>query len=251
MHEERLAGGTVSVKERLIFPLDVPNLDLARQWVRRLRDTVGVFKVGLELYTAEGPSVLEMIRQESEAEIFLDLKFHDIPTTMARATRAANLAGADFLTVHLLAGKEAVKRCVESSEGGLKIIGVTILTSHTRADLMEVGYSPELSRDIPEAARRLDSLAYRSGCYGVVCSGKEITALKEAFPHLRVIVPGVRPEWAAESQDQMRVTTHKEAILAGADYLVVGRPIKEAADPVKAAEKILQEIEEALSLRRV
>jgi len=236
----------VNAKERLIFPLDFSRLDEARQWVKRLRDVVGVFKIGLELYTSAGPAALEMVRQESEADIFLDLKLHDIPTTMAQATRAASRHGVDFLTVHLLAGREAVKKCVEAAEGGMKVIGVTILTSHTRADLMEVGYSPELSRDISEAVRRLASLAYRTGCFGIVCSGKEVPQVKEAFPHLRTIVPGVRPEWAADPGDQVRVTTPAEAVRAGADYLVIGRPIREAKDPVGAAEKILDEIEEAL-----
>ena len=239
----------MEAKERLIFPLDFTGLEEARVWVRRLREKVGVFKVGLELYTAAGPAALEMIREESQAEIFLDLKLHDIPVTMSRAARAASWQGVDFLTVHLMAGKQAVKGCVEAVEGGLKILGVTILTSHTRADLMEIGYSPELSRDIPEAVRRLAGLAYRTGCFGVVCSGKEVSMLKEAYPHLRAIVPGIRPEWAADPQDQVRITTPKEAILAGADYLVVGRPIREADDPEEAASRILAEMEEAFQIR--
>ncbi len=237
----------MEAKERLIFPLDFARLEEARRWVKTLKDVVGIFKIGLELYTASGPKALEMVREESAAEIFLDLKLHDIPVTMARATKVASRLGVDFLTVHLLAGRAAVKGCVEMAEGGMKILGVTILTSHTRADLMEIGYSPELSREIPEAVRRLASLAYRSGCFGVVCSGKEVPLVKEAFPHLRTIVPGVRPEWATDPQDQVRVTTPREAILAGADYLVIGRPIREAEDPVAATRKILAEMEEALA----
>ncbi len=239
----------MEAKERLIFPLDFPQLEEARRWVRVLKEVVGIFKIGLELYTACGPVAVEMVRSESKAEVFLDLKLHDIPVTMARAARVASLQGVDFLTVHLLAGREGVKRCVEAAEGGMKILGVTILTSHTRADLMEIGYSPELSREIPEAVKRLSSLAYRTGCYGVVCSGKEVSLVKEAFPHLRTIVPGVRPEWAADPGDQVRITTPKEAILAGADYLVVGRPIREAEDPVLAAQKIIAEMKEAFSKR--
>ncbi len=239
----------MEAKHRLIFPLDLANLEEARKWVRLLREKVGVFKIGLELYTAAGPSAIEMVRDESQADIFLDLKLHDIPVTMSRAARIASWQGVDFLTVHLLAGKQAVKGCVESVEGGLKILGVTILTSHTRADLMEIGYAPELSREIPEAVRRLARLAYHSGCYGVVCSGKEVSMLKEAFPHLKAVVPGIRPAWAAEPQDQVRITTPKEAILAGADYLVVGRPIKEAPDPLKAVSLILEEMKEAFVLR--
>ena len=235
----------MEAKERLIFPLDVAGLKEARRWVRKLKDLVGVFKVGLELFVSEGPQVLEMIREETGAYIFLDLKLHDIPATMQKAARQASLAGADLLTVHMLAGRQAVRKTVEAVEGGCKVFGVTILTSHTRADLMEIGYSPELSRDLTGAVLRLSGLAYRAGCHGVVCSGKEVGAVKEAFRHLKTIVPGVRPSWAADPQDQVRVTTPKEAILAGADYLVIGRPIREARDPREAAGKILAEMEEA------
>ncbi len=239
----------MEAKQRLIFPLDVSSLKEARRWVRKLKDVVGVFKVGLELFVAEGPPVLDMIREEAEADIFLDLKLHDIPATMQKAARKASLQGVDILTVHMLAGRQAVRKTVEAVEGGCKVFGVTILTSHTRADLMEIGYSPELSRDLTEAVLRLAGLAYRAGCHGVVCSGKEVKAVKEAFRHLRTIVPGIRPEWAADPQDQVRVTTPYEAILAGADYLVIGRPIREASDPVAAAGKILEEMEEAFSAR--
>jgi orotidine-5'-phosphate decarboxylase len=240
----------MEAKERLIFPLDVANLAEARKWVRQLGALVGVFKVGLELFTAEGPSVLQMIREESKADIFLDLKLHDIPHTMRQAAHVASLHGADILTVHMLAGRQAVRGCVEAVEGGTKIFGVTVLTSHTRADLMEIGYAPELSRDLREAVLRLAGLAYRAGCHGVVCSAKEVTMVKEAFPHLRTIVPGIRPEWAADPQDQARIATPYEAILAGADYLVIGRPIREAPKPREAVKKILEEMERAFEERR-
>jgi len=239
----------VEVKQRLIFPLDVSSLKEAQRWVRKLRDVVGVFKIGLELFIAEGPKVLEAIREESEADLFLDLKLHDIPVTMQRAARKASLLGVDILTVHMFAGRQAVRKTVEAVEGGCKVFGVTILTSHTRADLMEIGYSPELSRDLTEAVLRLTNLAYRAGCHGVVCSGKEVKVVKEAFRHLRTIVPGVRPQWASDPQDQVRVTTPYEAIMAGADYLVIGRPIREAKDPVEAASKILEEMEQAFLAR--
>ncbi len=239
----------MEAKERLIFPLDVPNFTEARRWVRCLGKLVGVFKVGLELFIAEGPAVLQMIREESPADIFLDLKLHDIPHTMHRAAHAASLLGVDILTVHMLAGREAVRRCVEAVEGGTKVFGVTVLTSHTRADLMEIGYSPELSRDIKEAVLRLTNLAYRAGCHGVVCSAKEVAAVKEAFPHLYTIVPGIRPEWARDPQDQVRIATPYEAILSGADYLVIGRPIREAKEPRAAVEKVLEEMTKAFEER--
>ncbi len=240
----------MEVKERLIFPLDVSNLIQARRWVRLLGDSIGIFKVGLELFVAEGPGVLQMIREESEADIFLDLKLHDIPNTMKQAAWVASKHGADILTVHMLAGRQAVRACVQAVEGGTKVFGVTILTSHTRADLMEIGYAPELSRDIKEAVLRLASLAYRAGCHGVVCAAKEVALVKEAFPHLRTIVPGIRPAWAAEPQDQVRIATPYEAVVAGADYLVIGRPIREAKDPKEAVCRVLEEMQAGFEARR-
>ncbi len=245
MREILFEGGPVDVRERLIFPLDVADLKEARRLVRRLKDSVGVFKIGLELFVACGPEAIELVREESQADIFLDLKLHDIPNTMQKAARQASLHGADLLTVHMLAGREAVRKTVAAVEGGTKVFAVTVLTSHTRAQLMEVGYSPELSRDPKEAVLWLARLAYRAGCDGIVCSGKEVAAVKEAFRHLKVIVPGVRPEWAQDTQDQVRVVTPYEAIMAGADYLVVGRPIREASDPSAAAAKILAEMKKA------
>ncbi len=233
-------------RARLIFPLDVSSLREAQKWVKALAQGVGVFKVGLELFVAEGPDVFQMIRDESEADIFLDLKFHDIPHTMKRAAWRASVHGVDILTVHMLAGRKAVKGCVEVVEGGTQVFGVTILTSHTRAELMEIGYAPELCRDLKSAVMRLAGLAYRVGCHGVVCSAREVSTVKEAFPLLRTIVPGIRPEWASFPQDQVRVATPQEALLAGADYLVIGRPIREAQDPLEAAQRIIQEMAQAL-----
>ncbi|QJA06954.1 orotidine-5'-phosphate decarboxylase [Thermosulfurimonas marina] len=236
---------------RLIFPLDVPSLSEARRWVKLLAGLVGVFKVGLELFTAEGPAAVEMVREEAGAEIFLDLKLHDIPATVAGAVRAASRLGVDMLTVHVSAGRGALKEAVRAAEGGLKILAVTLLTSLTRADLMEVGWSPELARDMREAALRLSHLAYRCGVHGVVCSAKEVSTIKEAFPHLLTVVPGVRPDWLEENlaDDQRRIASPKEAVRAGADYLVVGRPIREARDPRAVAQRILEEMAQAFSER--
>ncbi len=244
-------GEKVEAKERLIFPLDTSDLKQARGWVRRLKDVVGIFKIGLELFVTHGPNAVEMVREESEAKIFLDLKLHDIPTTMRRAASRASLLGVDIITVHILAGRQALRECVEAVEGGTKVFGITILTSHTRADLMEIGYSPELSRDIKEAVLRLTDLAYRAGCHGVVCSAKEVSAVKEAYSHLRTIVPGIRPEWASDPQDQVRIATPYEAIMSGADYLVVGRPIRESKDPCEAANLIIKEMTKAFKERNL
>ncbi|OAG27863.1 orotidine-5'-phosphate decarboxylase [Thermodesulfatator autotrophicus] len=239
----------MEVKRRLIFPLDVSSLKEAQKWVSQLKDAVGVFKIGLELFVAHGPQAIEKVREAGAEDIFLDLKLHDIPATMEQAARAASRHGVDILTVHMLAGRQAVRRTVEAVEGGTKVFGVTVLTSHTRAELMEIGYAPELSRDIKEAVLRLANLAYRAGCHGIVCSGKEVSVVKEAYRHLRTIVPGVRPEWAADPQDQARVVTPYEAILGGADYLVIGRPIRQADNPREAALKVLAEMEKAFEER--
>ncbi len=233
-------------RSRLVFPLDVSGLEEARRWVRRLREFVGVFKVGLELFTVCGPEAVEMIREESDADVFLDLKLNDIPATVARAVKAASRMGADMITVHMWAGRWAVREAAFSSEGGLKVLAVTVLTSLSRADLMEIGFSPELSRDIQEAALRLASLAYRCGADGVVCSAKEVGRIKEAFPRMITVVPGVRPEWTEFPDDQKRIATPSEAVRAGADYIVVGRPIRESKDPKGAAVRILEEVASVL-----
>lgn len=236
---------------RLVFPLDVSHLAEARRWVRRLAGLVGVFKIGLELFTAEGPAAVEMVREEAEAEIFLDLKLYDIPATVAGAVRAASRLGVDMLTVHVGGGRPALREAVRAAEGGLRILAVTLLTSLTRADLMEVGWSPELARDMREAALRLSLLAYRCGVHGVVCSAKEVSVIKEAFPHLLAVVPGVRPAWLEDdlADDQRRIASPGEAVRAGADYLVVGRPIRESRDPRGVAQRILEEMAQALAER--
>ncbi|WP_456432818.1 orotidine-5'-phosphate decarboxylase [Thermosulfuriphilus sp.] len=227
--------------KRLIFPLDVSSRTEAISWVRLLAGRVGVFKVGLELFCAEGPEIIKIIREESGARIFLDLKFHDIPATIERAVRQAVNLGVDMLTVHGQAGRMALRAAASAAEGGLKILVVTVLTSLTRADLMEVGLSAELIRDIKELTLKLAALARISGCHGVVCSPKEVLAIKEAFPRLITVVPGVRPEWAGQD-DQVRVATPTEAIASGADYLVIGRPIRRAPDPLEVVDRIIAEI---------
>ncbi|MBA2847742.1 orotidine-5'-phosphate decarboxylase [Thermosulfuriphilus ammonigenes] len=229
------------IKERIIFPLDVPDRTEALAWVRRLGGEVGVFKIGLELFTAEGPEIVRAVKEESGARIFLDLKFHDIPVTVERAVARALDLKVDLLTVHALAGRAALRAAALAAEGGLKILVVTVLTSLTRADLMEVGLSAELVRDIRELTLKMASLARISGCHGIVCSAKEVSAVKEAFPRLLTVVPGVRPAWASQD-DQVRVATPAEAAVAGADYLVIGRPIRQAPDPREAVKKIVSEI---------
>ncbi len=229
----------------IVFPLDVPDLREALYWVERLKDLVGVYKIGLELFTSCGPKIIEEIRKLSNKKIFLDLKLHDIPNTLSRTVKVISELEVDWITVHVLSGRSALKKVVKSAFNNLKIIAVTILTSLDRADLMELGFNSELSRDTKELVFKLTQLAYRCGCDGVVCSAKEVSKIKEFFPELLTIVPGIR--WEDTEDDQLRIATPYEAIMAGADYLVVGRPIREASSPEEACQKIIEDIKKAWS----
>ncbi len=227
----------------IVFPLDVPNLKEALYWVERLNGLVGVYKIGLELFTSCGPKIVEEIKKRSNNKIFLDLKLYDIPNTLARTVKVISELGIDWVTVHTLSGRPALKDAVKSSFNNLKIIAVTILTSLDRADLMELGFNSELIRDIKELVFKLAQIAYKCGCDGVVCSAKEVSRIKEVFPELITVVPGIK--WEKAGNDQLRVATPYEAILAGADYLVIGRPIREASSPEEVCQKIAEEIKKA------
>jgi orotidine-5'-phosphate decarboxylase len=217
--------------ERLVFPLDVAALDAALPWVERLGDAVGIFKIGLELWSAAGPEAARRVRAATRAGIFLDLKLHDIPATVEGAARALRPLAPALLTVHASGGKAMLEAAVRGAGPGITVLGVTRLTS-LAASLEEV---TELAR-----------LAREAGCGGVVCSGAEARAVRQAVgPELRVVCPGIRPA-GADAADQVRVMTPGAAIAAGADYLVVGRPIRDAADPVAAAHAIAAEVAEAL-----
>jgi orotidine-5'-phosphate decarboxylase len=218
--------------ERIVFPLDVASASEALPWVERLGDAVGVFKIGLELFSAGGPEAVQRVRAATRAALFLDLKLHDIPATVEGAARALRPLGPAMLTVHAAGGKAMLEAAVRGAGPGFCVLGVTRLTS--------------LSASIEEVTE-LARLARESGCGGVVCSGNEARAVRSAVgPELRVICPGVRPA-GADVADQVRVVTPAGAIAAGADYLVVGRPIRDAADPLAAAAAIADEIHAALS----
>jgi len=238
-----------SARERLIFALDVDSFDQARSWVKTLHRKVGVFKVGKQLFTRCGPDVLRMVREEG-GQVFLDLKYHDIPNTVAMAGVEATRLGVRMFNVHALGGREMMTRTVAevdklaprgSAERPL-LLAVTILTSSTEETLREVG----IDRPVAEMVPRLAALAKASGFDGVVASPQEVGLIRDACgPDFAIVTPGVRPGFAS-LDDQKRVTTPAEAIAAGADYLVIGRPISAAADPAGAAELILQEIAGAL-----
>ena len=233
-------------RERLVFPLDVPDWPTAAVLVDRLRDQVGWFKVGLELFVSEGPSAVRELHQltEGRTRLFLDLKLHDIPATVGRAMARASKLGADLVTVHAADGG-AMIRAAKDSAGETKILAVTVLTS---VDLTEnLGYAVEYTR--PEALVLLRAgLAREAGCDGFVCSGREVGGIRRVFgPAPLVVTPGIRPAWSlVEGDDQRRVVTPEMAIRDGADLLVVGRPIRDAADPAKAAAEVVDEIRRAL-----
>jgi orotidine-5'-phosphate decarboxylase len=237
----------MKTKHRLIVALDVKTAAEASALVDTLRGVVGMFKIGSQLFTATGPDFVRYIVNSGE-RVFLDLKFHDIPNTVAAAGVEAARLGVTIFNVHAAGGFEMMRRTavavgeIAEAEGLAKpaIIAVTVLTSANPSTLAEVGWGS----DPQDLVVRLSSLAESAGLDGVVASPREVGIVRTAVskPDFIVVTPGVRPKGAALG-DQSRVTTPREAIEAGADYLVVGRPIIDAPDPVKAAMQILEEME--------
>lgn len=237
---------TTALEDRLIVALDVPDARGAEKLMDRLSGTVKVFKVGKELFTAEGPAIVRLVNGRGY-KVFLDLKYHDIPNTVAGACEAAAKLGVYMMNVHASGGTAMMSKAAEAlrkaSGTGPKpiLLGVTVLTSLSDADLKEIGYSATARGQVEHLA----GLAQRSGLDGVVASPLEIQAVRQKCGKDFVIVtPGVRPTWA-DAGDQKRVLTPAEAIQAGADHIVVGRPITQAGDPADAARRILQEIAHA------
>jgi orotidine-5'-phosphate decarboxylase len=219
--------------------LDAPDLETAARWAHLVTPHVSTVKVGLELYLRYGPDVIDSVRGASGVQVFLDLKLHDIPNTVAGATRAVARLRPAILTVHASGGPAMIRAAVEAAPE-TKIAAVTVLTSLTAGDLEAVG----LRGPATDAARRLAVLAVEAGAQAVVCSPHEVAAVRaEVGPDVTLITPGVRPAGAA-AQDQARVATPEQALANGADLLVIGRPITGAADPGAAAAAI------AAALRR-
>lgn len=229
--------------ERLVFPLDVQTRDEARALLTQLAGAVPVFKVGLELFTAEGPGAIDDVHARG-AQCFLDLKLHDISATVASAVRSAARHGVRYLTLHAANGPEALRLAAEAAAGtSVELLAVTVLTSLDAAALSAIG----LEGGTEGATLRLAKLAQGAGIDGLVCSPHECALLRrELGDRTKLVVPGVRPAGAAHG-DQKRVATPNEAIRSGADLLVVGRPIRSASDPRAAALAVMREIEEALS----
>ena len=232
-------------KDRLIVALDVDTEDKALALVRRLRNDVKIFKIGLELFSSCGPAIVERVKREG-CEVFLDLKFHDIPNTVSKAAASVTRLGAFIFNLHALGGFEMMKKAAETvkREAGIlkiarpKVIAVTILTSMDEKSLKGIGINDNIESEVTKLAK----MAEEAGLDGVVASPKEIKAIRKIVKKdFLIVTPGVRPAWA-EIGDQKRIATPKDAIKDGADYIVVGRPIIESDDPCKAAQAILNEI---------
>lgn len=224
--------------QRIIVPLDVPNMDAAIALVELLPQ-VTFWKVGLQLFTSAGPTVIHLLKERGK-RVFLDLKLHDIPNTMAEAVRVAVGYDVDFLTVHATAGQRALQACVAATEtSSLQLLAVTVLTSLTARD---AAFELKVPLELPEYVLHLALLAQEAGIPGVVCSPQEAAEIRRVGgSEFTIVCPGVRPSWAV-NKDQRRVMTPRDAIAAGADYLVIGRPITQAEDPSAAWEKICAEL---------
>ena len=238
-------------QDRLIFPLDVSSRQQAQEFVEKLKHEVGLFKVGLELFLAAGRDFLHYMSEAVPSGFFLDLKFHDIPATV-RGAQQQVLTGVKLLTIHVDQGRKLLTTTVAAVQEGVKVLGVTLLTSLDREDRLAMGINPRYAVDPPTELVLLRArLAKEAGCSGVVCAGTEARAVKDEFGEdFLVVCPAIRPQWAAvPGDDQKRVMTPYEAMLAGADYVVVGRPIRLAADPVAAARRVVEEIRQGLADR--
>ena len=236
-------------KDRLIIPLDVPTLEEARALVEKLGPYVGLFKVGMELFHSEGPAVVQMVN-ELHKPPFLDEKFHDIPNTVAGASAAVTRLGIKMFNVHALGGKDMMAKALASASATATalnlpcplVLGVTILTSIDESILLD---QMGIGRPLEEQALRLAQLAQEAGLDGVVASALEAPLIKaECGESFIVVCPGIRPA-GTSVDDQVRTVTPRLARESGADYIVVGRPITKAADPVVAAQRVVEELAEA------
>jgi orotidine-5'-phosphate decarboxylase len=230
-------------RSKIIFALDVDTFNAAKHWVATLSGRVGMFKVGKQLFTAYGPDIVRMI-ENFDAEVFLDLKYHDIPNTVAMASREAARLKVKLFNLHALGGYEMMARTMEMMDKEFpdgkrsKVLAVTILTSSTEETLRNVGIEHPVAEMVPKLAL----LAQKAGIDGVVASPREVPLIRQACGNdFLIVTPGVRPSFAA-TDDQKRIMTPAEAVTAGSDYLVIGRPISAAADPLQAVEAIVDEM---------
>jgi orotidine-5'-phosphate decarboxylase len=231
----------VTPRERLIVALDVPGAGEARRLADALAGHVGLFKIGSQLFTASGPDLVRELVGRGE-KVFLDLKYHDIPNTVAGAVAAACQLGVSLVTIHALGGRAMLEAAAAVLPAvGVRLLAITVLTSHDEPELAALGVGGGMA----ETVRRLARLAAAARLDGVVASPHEVELIREAVGRdLLIVTPGIRPAGSAKA-DQARHATPAAALKAGADYIVVGRPICEAADPARAADAIVRELEAA------
>lgn len=239
-----------NARDRLVLALDVNTMEEAKSLVKELKDYVGVFKVGLQLYTNVGPDIIKMIQDEGR-EIFFDGKFHDIPNTVAKASANLVKQGVTFFNVHITGGSKMINNCLKLSRETAKslglpkptVLGVTLLTSFGQKTLTE---ELLINSNIDDYVSQLARVAKESGLDGIIASATDVPKIKKACGEDFIILcPAIRPTWSVVN-DQIRVVTPKDAIKVGVDYLVVGRPITSAKDRLSAAKLVLDEMEEAL-----
>lgn len=232
------------MRDRLIVALDVSTAAEAQKLVQRIGDSAGIYKVGLQLFTAEGPKIVRDL-VTSGRQVFLDLKLHDIPNTVSHAVQSAVELGAHMLTVHASGGTAMLRAAVEASAGRIRLLAVTVLTSLSADDLHEVGVQDQVEAQV----LRMAALAKNAGCQGIISSPRELTALRKSVgTEFLIITPGIRPA-GAEIHDQQRIATPALAIANGSSHIVIGRPITHAPDPAQAAQSIISEMEQAKNNR--
>src|SRR6266513_4076810 len=224
-------------QDKIIVALDVPTKEKALGLVKQLHDQISFFKIGLQLYTAEGPEIVRAVLSTG-AKVWLDIKLHDIPNTVARAVESANNLGVHMLTIQLSGGSEMIRAATAARANNMLLLGVTVLTSATEQTLREIGVDGK----VDDQVLRLAKLGVEAGIDGVVASPHEIKALRTEFTDkIKIVVQGIRPRWA-EPGDQKRFMTPRQALEAGADYIGIGRPITAHQNPREAVAKILKEL---------
>jgi orotidine-5'-phosphate decarboxylase len=229
----------IAARNKIIVPLDVSTAQDARELIKAIGGTVGFFKIGSQLFTAAGPDIVQEVRA-SGSKVFLDLKFHDIPNTVRHAVESASTLEVDMLTIHLSGGRAMCEAAVIGRGiSNVLILGVTVLTSLNEAGLSEIGFRGSVEEEV----LLLAELAKSVGITGLVASPQELRILRERFGALfTTVIPGIRPAWS-EPGDQKRILTPRQAVEAGADYLVIGRPITASNDPKGAVQRIIDELE--------
>lgn len=235
-------------KDYIIFPLDVPTEKAAKAYVELLSGSVGMFKVGLELFIRSGPGLIDFIKSSGNSDVFLDLKLHDIPETVFRAMEGIAGLGVAFATVHCGETPRMLEAAVSGAKGKVGVLGVTVLTSVASEDIKAAGFRKPFYEDLTRLVIERAAVAKAAGCTGIVCSGREVKMIKKTLGRdFIAVTPGIRPVWDdIKTHDQKRVVTPAIAVKNGSDYLVIGRPIRDASNPKEAVLRIVKEIEAVL-----